>query len=315
MTDIAWPLEGHKAAEALFVSALNSGRLHHGWLIEGPSGIGKARLARRIAAKLLGAETAHESLDAPVDDRVVQKVAAESHPDFEWLKREPNDAGKLKQDISVDQVRDMNGFFSLKAALGGWRVGVVDSLDELNRSGGNALLKTLEEPPKNCLLLLISHGTKPLLPTIRSRCRTLRLGPLSESDTRAVIERETEDGFDVALAAQMARGRPGHGIALSTQSGLNAAHAARTFLKAMPRPKDAMLADLIGKGSVDEDAYEAACDEILAWLEARTETAPGAASAWLTASRVLADATELNMDRAQTLSKLVMGVQSVAKTG
>lgn len=315
MTDIAWPLEGHKSAEALFTSALNSGRLHHGWLIEGPSGIGKARLAKRIAARLLGAKTRPDSLDASKDDPIVQKVLAGSHPDLEWLQRENNDQGKLKQDISVDQIRHMNGFFSLKAALGGWRVGIVDSLDELNRSGGNALLKTLEEPPDNCLLVLISHGTKPLLPTIRSRCRTLRLAPLSETDTQTVISREADEGIDVSIAKEMARGRPGHGIMLATPSGLHAAHAARAFLKALPRASDAVLADFLAKASQDGDAFDAASDEVLAWLQAKSEKNPKAASVWLSISRILADATVLNMDRAQTLSKIVVGVQSLSKTG
>ena len=313
MSSIAWPLEGHNKAEALFLSALESGRLHHGWLIEGPSGIGKARFARRLAAKLLGADTIAGTLDADMTNVTVQKVAADSHPDLKWLARRPDDAGKIKQDIPVDAIREMNAFFSLKAGLGGWRVGVVDSLDELNRSGGNALLKTLEEPPERCLLILISHGTKPLLQTIRSRCRTLRLSPLSEEETKIVIEREAPETLDAALAVQMARGRPGHGLRLSTPAGLGASHAARTFLKSMPRPTDASLADLIARGSVDKDAYEAACDEIMHWLEARSQTSHSAASAWLSASRTLADAIELNMDHTQTLSKLLMGVQSLAK--
>lgn len=313
--DIAWPIYGHGQAETSFLSALDSGRLHHGWLIEGPSGIGKSRVARRIASKLLGSNTASGTLDAPSDDSTAQKVLADSHPDMKWLARRPDDKGKLKQDIPVDDVRELNAFFSLKAGMGGWRVGVIDSLDELNRSGGNALLKTLEEPPENCLLMLISHGTRPILPTIRSRCRTLRLGPLTPEDTSKVLDEQDLNPDAKTMAATLARGRPGHGMRLSTPSGLGAAHAVRAYLKALPRPSDALLADLVAKGSVDTNAFEAVCDEIFAWLDQRAELEASAAQAWLKMSQILSSARELNMDSAQTLAKLLMGLQSAAKTG
>lgn len=312
---IAWPLYGHDAAELSFISALESRRLHHGWLIEGPSGIGKSLLARRIAARLLGAQSAGSSLDASLVDSTVQKVLADSHPDLKWLARRPDEKGKIKQDIPVDDVRALNAFFSLKAGLGGWRVGVIDSLDELNRSGGNALLKTLEEPPKDCLLILISHGTRPILPTIRSRCRTLRLSPLSEEETSRVFDTIDLDADTARMAATLARGRPGHGIRLSTPTGLSAANAVRNYLRALPRPSDALLADLIAKGSSDKDAFDAVCDEVLSWLEKRSETVPALSARWLKMSQTLSTARELNMDMAQTLSKLVTGLQSVAKTG
>lgn len=131
----ALPMIGHQVPQDRFMAARASGRLHHGWLVRGPSGIGKSLFVKRLAALLLGAE----SPDAPNTDPVMQKVISGSHPDLKWVKRELNDRGKLKQDISVDQLRDLNAFFALRPALAGWRVGVIDAIDEANRSGTNEI--------------------------------------------------------------------------------------------------------------------------------------------------------------------------------
>ena len=179
----AFPLIGHTEPEKRFLLAKESGRLHHGWIFQGPSGIGKSIFAHRIAGLMLGAAAP----DAPVDDKIMQLVLSGGHPDLKWVERGLNEKGKLRQDITVDQIRDLNHFFALRPALAGWRIGVIDALDEMNVSGMNALLKTLEEPPNNALLILISHGSQPILPTIRSRCQVLRLYPLSEDDTKTVL--------------------------------------------------------------------------------------------------------------------------------
>ena len=143
MENIAWPLLGHERCEASFLEALDSNRLHHGWILEGPSGIGKALLARRMAAKVLGAQCMSGTLDAAIDDPIIQKLTADAHPDMRWIYRRPDEKGRVKQDIPVDAIRELNEFFSLKAGLGGWRVGIIDSLDELNRS---CLLYTSPSP-------------------------------------------------------------------------------------------------------------------------------------------------------------------------
>ena len=198
----AWPLYGHDAAEASFLASATTGKLHHGWLIEGPSGIGKATMAKRLAAYMLGARGPETSpLDADPSDPVARTCLAGGHPDLRVVHRELNDKGKLRQDITVDQIRELTHFFSLKPAQGGWRVGIIDSLDELNRNGANALLKTLEEPPGHSILFLVNHGTTPILPTIRSRCRVLRVSALSDEDTKRALE--TADVGVVALKCRV----------------------------------------------------------------------------------------------------------------
>ena len=147
----AFPLLGHTLQADRFLKAGKSGRLHHGWILLGPSGIGKSIFAKRIAGLMLGAD----SVDAPDTDATMQLVQSGGHPDLKWVTRGLNEKGKLRQDITVEQIRDLNQFFSLRPALSGWRVGVIDALDEMNISGMNALLKTLEEPPNNALLVML----------------------------------------------------------------------------------------------------------------------------------------------------------------
>lgn len=311
----AWPLIGHSDAEQTFLDAFNTKRLHHGWMIEGPSGIGKSVLAHRIAAFILGAECGSGTLSCQPGDPVAQKINAEAHPDLRWISRKPDEKGKLKQDISVDAIRSLNEFFELKPALGGWRVGVLDSIDELNRSGANAILKTLEEPPANSLLILISHRTRKVLPTIKSRCRMLRLNPLSDTDTRAVLDQSEHEMARESTTLQLARGRPGNGLRLASTSGLAAANAARTYLRGLPKPSDAALSDVLAGGGTDEIAFEALGNEVLGWLADKADEQPHLANLWLTVSRHFANVSELNMDRSQATAKLTAILQSGMAAG
>ncbi|KCZ65684.1 hypothetical protein L53_14985 [Hyphomonas sp. L-53-1-40] len=307
---IAWPLYGHDTAEASFLASATTGKLHHGWLIEGPSGIGKATMANRLAAYMLGARGREAApLDADSSDPVARTCLTGAHPDLRVVHRELNDKGKLRQDISVDQVRELIQFFSLKPAQGGWRVGIIDSLDELNRNGANALLKTLEEPPEHSILFLVNHGTTPILPTIRSRCRVLRVSALGDEDTIRALETATAP----AEAASLSKGRPGLGIQLSTPAGLAASHAAKVLLRSLPRPNDGLVTDALQTASADDTAMQAFQEEILTWLARRAEQEPAAAKAWLEVSRLAGEARALKMDPAQTASKLIAGLYSAAK--
>ncbi|MEM7661524.1 MAG: DNA polymerase III subunit delta' [Pseudomonadota bacterium] len=311
--DAAWPLIGHSESEKVFVDALQSDRMHHGWLLEGPSGIGKSLLAKRMAARVLGAATEGKSLDTTTSDPVVQKILADGHPDFRWVSRRADEKGKVKQDIPVDTIRELNHFFALKPALGGWRVGVIDSLDELNASGANALLKTLEEPPAKCLIVLISHNTKPVLPTIRSRCRLLRLRPLDKDQTQSVLKQISDEQEIDPAAADLAGGRPGRGMQLASSSGLAALNATKNYLRGLPRPSDTALAEVIARGGSDQMAFEAMSYAILDWLETKTDGAPEVSSIWLDCSRLLADVRELNMDYGQAAAKLAATLQNGLK--
>ena len=185
---------GQDRAVARFREAMDSGSLHHGWLLAGPRGVGKASFAREAATRLLanaaGPSVTLPGIGTPGDHPVSRYVAAGSHPDFRWIEREPNDKGDaLRRNISVKQVRKLGEFFASTTSLSPWRAVVIDSVDDLEREGANALLKMLEEPPANTLFLLVSHAPGRLLPTIRSRCRRLDFQTLDdEAMASALIE-------------------------------------------------------------------------------------------------------------------------------
>jgi DNA polymerase-3 subunit delta' len=155
--------------------------------------VGKATFAHAAARRVL-ADAAGPPSDLPAlasDDEhpIVKLVEAGSHPDMRWLERLPKERGEgLARNISVDQIRGLGEFMGMTAALSPWRVAVIDTVDELEPSGANALLKILEEPPANTLFFLVSHAPGRLLPTIRSRCRRLDFQKLEDDAMTSILE-------------------------------------------------------------------------------------------------------------------------------
>src|SRR5947209_6857062 len=185
-------LAGHREAEAALLSAYRSGRIAHAWLLGGPQGIGKATLAYRMARFVLSHRDPHapavhaaESLWVDPDAAVARHVTAGAHGGLLTLERSANDKGVMRTVITVDETRETISFFGSTAAVEGWRVCIVDTVDELNPNAANALLKILEEPPQQSLFLLTSHAPARVLPTIQSRCRKLPLRSLGTADVVA----------------------------------------------------------------------------------------------------------------------------------
>jgi DNA polymerase III subunit delta' len=210
-------LYGHVDAERALLEAYRGNRLPHAWLISGPAGIGKATLAYRMARFVLAYSDpraplvqAASSLQVDPEHPVSRRIAAQAQGDLLVLERTINEkTKKLRQDIQVDDVRRSVAFFGSTPGEGGWRVAIVDAVDELNTSGANALLKILEEPPRRALLLLVSHSAARVLPTIRSRCRLLALRPLAVDEVEraaAAALRKRFGDANVAGAAALAEG-------------------------------------------------------------------------------------------------------------
>ncbi len=250
-------LSGHEEAEQTLANAYQSGRLAHAWMISGPKGIGKATLAYRFARYVLanggvndapgdpgsgpglfGEEApAKAGLYMAPDNPIFRRVAAGGHADFMSVECSLNDKGKLRGEIVVSDVRDCGRFFSMTAGEGGWRVAVIDAADEMNPSAANALLKVLEEPPANALLLLVTHNPGRMLPTIRSRCSKLALKPLDEDRLSALIARSHPDlaPTDAALLAHLADGSPGRALDLAEEGGLELYRDMTGLLETLPR--------------------------------------------------------------------------------
>ena len=210
------PLFGHQEAVAAFKESLATGRLHHAWLVTGPAGIGKNLFAEKAALRLLadaaGPLVSAPGIDVPEDHPIAKLFSAGSHPDFKRLERLTKDSGtELARSITVDQVRELQRLFSTTASFSPWRVVVIDSIDDLERPAANALLKNLEEPPPNSLFLLVSHAPERLLPTIRSRCRVLRLSSLDDQQMRAALREAFPDADEDELGdlVQAGKGSPG----------------------------------------------------------------------------------------------------------
>ncbi len=148
-------LFGHRGAEAALLNAYRSGRIAHAWLIGGARGIGKATLAYRMARFVLahgdplgGDVRQAETLRVEPSDPVARLVTAGAHGGLLTLERSLNDKGVMRTVITVDETRETISFFGSTAAVAGWRVCIVDTVDELNPNAANALLKVLEEPPQ-----------------------------------------------------------------------------------------------------------------------------------------------------------------------
>src|SRR5437660_6297093 len=201
-------LAGHREAEAALLNAYRSGRIPHAWLIGGPQGIGKATLAYRMARFVLANSNPiapsvqrAETLALDPDDPVARQITAGAHGGLLVLERGLNDRGVMRTVITVDETRETISFFGSTAAVDGWRVCIVDTVDELNPNAANALLKILEEPPQQSLFLLVTHAPSRVLPTILSRCRKLPLRALSTDDVvRAAARASDRPADDPALA-------------------------------------------------------------------------------------------------------------------
>jgi DNA polymerase III subunit delta' len=309
-------LFGHAGAESALLAAYRSGRVPHAFLIVGGKGIGKATLAYRMARFVLAhpdpravAVQSANSLHVDADYPVARRIAAQAQGDLLVLERTINEkTNKLRLDIQVDDVRRSVTFFGSTAGEGGWRIAIVDAVDELNAAGANALLKVLEEPPRRALLLLVSHSAARVLPTIRSRCRVLALRPLAAGDVAraaAVATARSPDDADIVAAAEVAEGSVRRALALLDGNALELRNGIIALLDRLPavdpRALHALGDRLYG---TDPATLAAFLDTVNAWLSARlaagtTDRAHLArvAEAWEKVNRAAGEAEEYNLER------------------
>ncbi|HYE50431.1 MAG TPA: DNA polymerase III subunit delta' [Azospirillaceae bacterium] len=354
-------LLAHERAERLLLDSYNSGRLHHAWLIGGPPGIGKATLAYRFARFVLanggpgeaadglfGAPPPPSSLRVDPEHPVARRISASGHADLLTIERTWDEKKKrFKRDLPVDEVRRIAPFLRLTSAEGGWRVVVVDGVDQMNPSGQNAILKILEEPPPRALLLLVADNVGALLPTIRSRTRRLMLDPLPEAVVVQLLATHAPDlpAADRTALARLSEGSVGRALDLAQSGGLGLYREILGVLEGLPR-LDVLachgLADKVARAGADQ-AWEAATELVLWWLArvnrglargahppevvagegvlaARLAKAAAArdrgldrwVEVWDNVTRLFARAESANLDRKQTMLSALLAIEAAA---
>ena len=327
-------LIGHDREVELFLSAYNSGNLHHGWLITGDEGIGKATLAYKIARFLLSAKTGekYSSLDVDVNGQVFAQVLQRSHPDFKVLERDYTDTDKKKlikainqgEDIDesmkqglkrsavikVEDVRSVVSFLMKKSFNDNWRVVIVDCVDDLNVSSANALLKILEEPPLKSILLLIAHNPGRVLPTIRSRCAKLALHPLKNEEVASLLRRYMPElkETDVQKLAKISGGSIGRAMKYAQNDALDMYEKIQKICFTGEKCDGELLLDLVDDVAADEDKWSLFAELICRFARESLPEAPRPRefySAYEESLKILNETERLNMDKKQAAIRIL----------
>jgi DNA polymerase III subunit delta' len=316
---------GQDRAVGQISDAWKRGALHHAWLLAGPKGVGKATFAREAATRVLadaaGPPVDAPGLETPEDHRIAKLVEAGSHPDLRWLDRLVNDkTNNLARNITVDQVRSLGDLFDLTPALSPWRVVVIDSIDDLEKSAANALLKMLEEPPANTIFFLVSHSPGRLLPTVRSRCRRLDFQSLDDDAMTSVLAKSLPDqkDFERARVIAVAGGSVGRAIALAKLDLVGLEEKAIKILR-QGDPTNGRRSDLaleLGKRGAG-DRYAAFLEILPSVIARETRSLTGAprlraVDAYARTRELVAIAPRLSLDPASTVFQLGGILASVA---
>jgi DNA polymerase III subunit delta' len=343
-------LVGHAAAEQALLDLWNRGRMPHAVMLSGRPGVGKATLGYRLARFVLAGTgggglftDAPASLHLPPESPTFRRVASGGHVDLVVLERPWDEKrGRRRGVIPMELAQKVVSFLRLTSGEGGWRVVLVDAVDDLNPSSANALLKVLEEPPPQVLLILIANAPGKVLPTIRSRCRQLALSPLSEAETAAVVaaKRATAVPAERALAVALAEGSPGQALALLEQ-GAAAVYGELIALLATlpdyPFGKALAFADKVGTAG-DDAPFAVFGDVFTGWLarllrgavegapngpggeEKRLNARLAAAGAldpwfevWDKAATWFAETEGLNLDRKQAVLAVIEACATAAR--
>ncbi len=313
-------LIGNESARDALAAAMASGALHHAWLIAGPEGVGKGAFARIAAARMLAEASEPQKLspgwEVPETSQTAHLIAAGAHPDYRELVRLPKDAAKpdeaLARSITIAQVRSLQPLFATKPSLSNRRVVVIDSIDDLERGGANALLKNLEEPPAGTIFLLVSHAPGQLLPTIRSRCRLLRFEPLPSEQVAAILRSELTDASASEIEALVRAGEGSPGRALGF-AGLDLA-ALEGDMAALAETGDpsntvrSRLAKLLGAKAA-QPRYEAFLHRSPSFIAERARKRSGeglrtALDAYAEARELAGAATGLSLDAGATVFEM-----------
>ena len=247
---------GHHTQEEFLCKAWASGRMHHALLFDGPAGIGKSSLAFGFARHVIANPDPSRASDGfgESDHQLVHQIAIGAHSQVLHLTR-PFDqkTGKFKTVVTVDETRKISHFLSMTIPGQGWRIVIVDPVNDMNAAAANALLKNLEEPTPRTVFILIAQSAGRLLPTIRSRCLHLRFNPLDRKamgNALAALQIGQGDDRDALIAH--AAGSPRLAAMLADGGALEIVEAADAILSA--NRFDAAKALKIGEALTTRDS-------------------------------------------------------------
>jgi DNA polymerase-3 subunit delta' len=320
---------GHDTNIAAFKAAFETARPHHAWLLTGPQGLGKALFARLAAVWVLAGRPVVPGFEVDPETPAARFVAAGSHIDFKIIERlESPTTGKLRGEITIEQlvrrqgsqVTPLSDLLQSTPALSDYRVVIIDAADDMNRSVANALLKNLEEPSPGTLFLLISHTPGRLLPTIRSRCRSLRFQRLPDGDVATILDNQTTglDDDDRATLVRIAQGAPGRALRFA-ESGIAALEEQLAELAVTPPAAAAGKSQALARslsGKANGARYEAFIELAPAMLAAAARTRRGPAltralADWEAATTLAASAVALSMEPQAVAFDLAMKVAAL----
>ncbi|MBI2229534.1 MAG: DNA polymerase III subunit delta' [Deltaproteobacteria bacterium] len=196
---------GHQRPLEILRLALGNGRLHHAYLFVGPEGVGKRAVALALAKASHCDETANEFCGRCA---ACARIQNGNHPDVRLVE-----ILEGKKEISIKQVREIEKELNFRSFSGKRKIAIIDPATSLNLSAQNALLKTLEEPPQDSVLILIAPNAGTLLPTLRSRCLRISFGPLARDEVaRYLMSKEGINQDDASLRAALSMGSLGAAI-------------------------------------------------------------------------------------------------------
>lgn len=335
-------LAGHEDMEKMFLDAWKNNSLHQSWLVSGAKGIGKATFCYRIARFLLNADEKqrqnYTSLEVSPESLAFKQISNGSHPDFKLLERgylkterqkivkaikdgnymTDEDLSELKKSsvITVDDVRTVNEFLSKKSADGCWRVVLIDSVDEMNTSSANAVLKILEEPPHKTLMLLVSHNPARLLPTIRSRCAKVELKPLKDNIVASLLRRyrpQTSEDM-VKKTTAIAGGSIGKAIAYIDGGAVQYYEKIYALATAGKNFKTAEMLKFCDEAAATEENYGLFKELVLKFLSEQARSlnkVEESAKAFDKAVRTFLETESLNLDKRQAVMNIMVGICKV----
>ncbi|OGR26737.1 MAG: DNA polymerase III subunit delta' [Desulfuromonadales bacterium GWD2_54_10] len=189
---------GHERILEVFRRALSSGKTSHSYIFEGPPGCGRRKTALALIQALF---CEYRADDACGTCSSCLKVQSGNHADVNLIEPLPD-----KRDISIDQLREMQRVLALRPYEAPRKACLLEPAERMSVNAANSLLKTLEEPPGNAIIILLSENADMLLPTIRSRCQLVRFAPLPPEHVRQLLEQNGMDQASAATLAQMACG-------------------------------------------------------------------------------------------------------------